>query len=326
MSETILEIDNLKKYFPVNKGILFRKTVGWLKAVDEINFCIRKSETFALVGESGCGKTTTARLILLLLHPTAGAIMFHGEDIGKFKGDKLKKYRCSVQSVFQDPFSSLNARMCAGNIIAEPLIVNKSVPSGQIRERVEELQLQVGLDPDSFNQYPHSFSGGQRQRIALARSIALNPSIVVLDEPVSALDVSIRAQIMNLLKDLQQQLGLSYLLIAHDLATIRYMSHRVGIMYLGKIVELAAAEELFINPMHPYTQALLASALPSHPDNPVEEIALPGEVPSPINIPAGCRFHPRCFKVHGKCSEDIPSLREIKKEHWLACHLGEEYA
>lgn len=321
MSEALLRVEKIKKYFPVTQGLLFMKTVGWIKAVDESTFSIHNGETFALVGESGCGKTTTSKLILLLLKPTAGTIWFGGENILELSGDRLKKYRCSVQSVFQDPFSSLNARRRVGSIIAEPIVANNTLSRNVIKERVKELLLQVGLAPKVSNLYPHEFSGGERQRIAVARSIALNPKLVVLDEPVSALDVSIRAQIMNLLKDLQNRLGMAYLLIAHHLATVRYMSHRIGIMYLGRIVELAPTEELFTYPLHPYTLALLSAALPFHPDSLREEIVLSGEVPSPINIPLGCRFHTRCPEAEKICSEEDPQFKEVNSGHWLACHL-----
>ncbi|MFC1940612.1 ABC transporter ATP-binding protein [Chloroflexota bacterium] len=321
MSEPLLKVQNLKKYFPVVKGLLISKTVGWIKAVDDISFDINQGETFALVGESGCGKTTTARVILLLLRPTSGTLWFQGSNIFEFRGDHLKQYRRSVQSIFQDPFSSLNARMRVRNIISEPLLMNDTMSPEERSQRVEELLSEVSLPRVAANLYPHEFSGGQRQRIALARAISLNPKMVVLDEPVSALDVSIRAQIMNLLRDIQERSGISYLLIAHNLATVRYMSHNVGVMYLGRIVELAPTETLYTNALHPYTQALLSAALPSSPDRPREELILTGEVPSPINIPPGCRFHPRCFKAQEVCSEQEPPFIEVETGHWAACHL-----
>jgi len=319
--EELLKVEGLRKYFPVAKGLLFMRVVGWIKAVDGISFAIKEGQTFGLVGESGCGKTTTARLILLLERPTAGAILFQGKDVTKAGAKDVKRYRTCVQAVFQDPYSSLNPRMRIGSIIAEPLIVNNSLPRKELNERVGWLLEQVGLPPAARDLYPHEFSGGQRQRIALARALALNPKLIILDEPVSALDVSIRAQIMNLFKDLQQQLNLAFLLIAHNLATIRYMSHRVGVMYLGKLVEQADGEELFCHPLHPYTRALLSAALPSHPDTAKEEIILSGEVPSPLNPPPGCRFHPRCFAPKGKiCALEEPELKEVSPDHWVACH------
>ncbi len=321
MSEILLEAKNLTKYFPVTKGLIFSKTIGAIKAVDGINFSINKGETFGLVGESGCGKTTTARLILLLESITKGTVIVEGEDIAKLTGTALKKYRRKVQAVFQDPFSSLSPRMRVGDIIAEPIVVNDSLPKKAVMDRVAESLEVVGLGRDKAELFPHEFSGGQRQRIAVARSLALGPSLIILDEPVSALDVSIRAQIMNLLKDIQQQFELTYLLIAHDLAVVKHMSNRVGVMYLGKLVETADSEELYSNRLHPYTEALYSAALPSHPDEQREEIILPGEVPSPFNPPPGCRFHTRCFKAMPVCTEEEPKLVDAGGNHLVACHL-----
>jgi len=320
MSEILLEAMDVKKHFPVTKGLVLMKQVGAIKAVDGISFTINKGETFGLVGESGCGKTTTSRLILLLESITSGTIFFNGKDITQLSGTELKKYRGSVQAVFQDPYSSLSPRMRVGGIIAEPIVVNHALDKKAVKERVAELLELVGLRSDGAELYPHEFSGGQRQRIAVARALALNPSLIVLDEPVSALDVSIRAQVMNLLHDIQQKTGVTYLLIAHDLAVVKHMSNRIGVMYLGKLVEIAESEELYSNPLHPYTQALLSAALPSHPDDQREEIILPGEVPSPLNPPPGCRFHPRCFQYKPECAESEPPLIEIKSGHWVACH------
>ncbi len=320
-SDVLLEVKDLQKHFPVRGKLPFSPTRAWVRAVDGISFFIRPQETFSLVGESGCGKTTTAKLILLLEEPTAGAIYFSGKDIGKLKGQDMRQYRAAVQAVFQDPWSSLNPRMRVGDIIAEPLVVNNDVSKSKIKERVQELLLNVGLEPMSANNFPHEFSGGQRQRIAVARALALNPQIVVLDEPVSALDVSIRAQIMNLLKDLQVQYGLTYLLIAHNLATVRYLSHRVAVMYLGEIVEEADSEELFTNPLHPYTKALISAALPIRPDEQTEAIVLPTEVPSPTRPPPGCRFHTRCPFAFDRCVAEAPELRELAPGHKVACHL-----
>jgi oligopeptide transport system ATP-binding protein len=321
MTETLLEVRDLKKYFPVTSGLLVSRVQGWVKAVDGVSFTIAPGETFSLVGESGCGKTTTAKTILLLEKPTEGTIHFAGRNITGLTGGALKAHRASVQAVFQDPYSSLDPRKRVGSIIGEPLVVNHGLRGKVVAARVRELLQQVGLPPLSAQLYPHEFSGGQRQRIAIARALALNPSLIVLDEPVSALDVSIRAQIMNLLKDLQAQLGLTYLLIAHHLATVRYMSVTVGVMYLGRIVESAASETLFATPLHPYTQALVSAALPSHPDIHREEIILSGEVPSPLHIPSGCRFHPRCPHAMPICAEVDPAPQIMANGHMVACHL-----
>jgi oligopeptide transport system ATP-binding protein len=324
MSEMLLEIRNLQKYFPVMKGVVFQKPIGWVKAVDGVSYTIDTGQTLGLVGESGCGKTTTSKLILLLEQPTGGAIIFRGRDLQSLERDDLKSYRRGVQAVFQDPFSSLNPRIRVGDIIAEPVLVNEALPKAQMRERVQELLRLVGLNPSASSLFPHEFSGGQRQRIAIARALSLNPSLIVLDEPVSALDVSIRAQIMNLLQDLQQQFGLSYLLIAHDLAAVLHLSTNIAVMYLGKIVEFGTSDELRHKPLHPYTQALFSAALPSHPDEQREEMIIAGEVPSPLNPPAGCRFHPRCPFAKPVCSEVEPVLRAATNGHQVACHLYNE--
>jgi oligopeptide/dipeptide ABC transporter ATP-binding protein len=324
MSETLLEIRDLQKHFPVMKGVIFQKPIGWVKAVDGISYSLGTGETLGLVGESGCGKTTTSKLILMLEKPTHGAIIFRGRDIQTLKRDELKTYRRGVQAVFQDPFSSLNPRIRVGDIIAEPVVVNEPTSKAVVQERVQELLRLVGLNPSASKLFPHEFSGGQRQRIAIARALSLNPSLIVLDEPVSALDVSIRAQIMNLLQDLQQQFGLSYLLIAHDLAAVLHLSTNIAVMYLGKIVEFGTSDELRHKPLHPYTQALFSAALPSHPDEQREEVIIRGEVPSPLNPPAGCRFHPRCPFAMPVCSQVEPVLRSAANGHQVACHLYNE--
>ncbi|MBI3327174.1 MAG: dipeptide ABC transporter ATP-binding protein [Nitrospinae bacterium] len=317
----IIHAQHLKKHFPVTKGLLFMKVMGLVKAVDDISFAVNQGKTLALVGESGCGKTTTAKLILRLEHPTEGQVFIDGNDVHALSGNELREYRTMVQAVFQDPWSSLSPRMRVRDIVAEPLVVNKKVSRVEVRERVAEILASVGLRPEQANLYPHEFSGGQRQRIAVASALSSSPKLIILDEPVSALDVSIRAQIMNLLVDLQKQYNVSYLLIAHHLATTRYMAHEVAVMYLGKIVEKAATEELFKNPLHPYTKALFSAALPAHPDIIREEIILPGEVPSPINPPSGCRFHPRCPSAMPHCAEVEPAEKEIAPNHMVACHL-----
>ena len=318
--EILLEAKNLKKYFPVTKGLLFSRTIGHIKAVDDISFALRAGETLGVVGESGCGKSTTAKMMLMLEEPTEGSILFEGEDVHNSAAVR-RSYRSSVQAVFQDPWSSLNPRMRVKDIIAEPMVINWDITKAEQQERVMKLLNDVGLNEYHSNLFPHEFSGGQRQRLAIARALALNPRVIVLDEPVSALDVSIRAQIMNLLKDLQEEYKVAYMLIAHDLATVRYMCTWVAVMYLGQIVELSPVQELFNNPSHPYTKALMSAALPSHPDTEQEEIILQGEVPSPLNPPPGCYFHPRCPAAMDRCSVDTPEVKEISEGHTLTCHL-----
>jgi oligopeptide transport system ATP-binding protein len=311
-------------YFPITQGIIFQRHVGDIKAVDGISFSIKQGETLGLVGESGCGKSTTGRAILQLYRPTAGRVYFQKEDLTQLKGEALRRKRRQMQMIFQDPYASLNPRMTVGNIIGEPLEVHNIYPSkAERRERVQELLRVVGLNPYFVNRYPHEFSGGQRQRIGVARALAVNPEFIVCDEPISALDVSIQAQIINLLEDLQSGFNLTYLFIAHDLSVVRHISDRVAVMYLGKLAELADRDELYNNPMHPYTQALL-SAVPI-PDPVIEEkrkrIILEGDVPSPANPPKGCHFCTRCPRVMDVCREVDPEFRDLGGGHWVACHL-----
>ena len=318
---TLIEVRGLKKYFPVTRGLIFATLGGWIRAVDGVDFTICKGNTFGLVGESGCGKTTIARLILLLERPTAGSILFEGRDINSLRGDDLSGFRYSVQAVFQDPTSALNPRMRVRDIVSEPIVAKSHLPRNIVKERVAEVLQEVGLSEASTSLYPHEFSGGQRQRIAIARALAPRPKYIILDEPVSALDVSIRSQILNLLKELQDKFELGYLMITHDLAAVKHMSTSIGVMYLGKLVETADSEELYSKPLHPYTQALLSAALPSHPHAQHGEIMPSGEVPSALNPPSGCRFHPRCRYAKSLCSEVEPLLKEVDRSHQVACHL-----
>ena len=323
LGDTLLEVNNLVMHFPLTKGIVFQRQVGAVQAVDGVSFSVKKGETLGMVGESGCGKSTTGRALLQLYKPTAGEVNFHGKDLTKLDSGQMRKMRRYLQMIFQDPYASLNPRMTVGNIISEPMQIHNLVPKSERNERVQELLETVGLNPYFANRYPHEFSGGQRQRIGVARALAANPEFIVADEPVSALDVSIQAQIVNLMEDLQEQFGLTYLFIAHDLSVVRHISDRIAVMYLGKIVELAPRDGLYDNPLHPYTKALL-SAVPI-PDPVIEKkrerIILTGDVPSPINPPSGCHFHTRCPYVMDVCKQEEPIFADQGSGHFVACHL-----
>lgn len=326
-AKPLLKVSNLKKHFPVTKGLLFEKVVGQVRAVDGISFEINPGETLALVGESGCGKTTVTKLILRQHVPTEGTITFGDKDVHAMAGDDLRMFRTKVQAVFQDPWSSLNPRMRVRDIVSEALVVNHAASKSEIADRIEDVLKHVGLRPEQARNFPHEFSGGQRQRIAIAAALISSPEMLVLDEPVSALDVSIRSQIMNLFRDLQDEYGMSYLMVAHDLGTTRYMADTVAVMYLGRIVEIAPAKTLFDAPKNPYTQALFSAALPSKPDTSSDEIVLEGEVPSPISPPSGCSFHPRCpFKLGDICENADPELtiQPDDPKHLVACHRYSE--
>ena len=324
----IIEVKNLKMYFPVSSGILFQRTVAYIKAVDDVSFSVRRGETLGLVGESGCGKTTTGRCILQLYKPSEGQISFDGTELTGLSTRQMRTMRREMQVIFQDPYSSLNPRMTAGNIIGEPLVVHGLANSkAEYRERVADLLQNVGLNPYMADRFPHEFSGGQRQRIGVARALSVGPKFIVADEPVSALDVSIQAQIINLLEDLQNQFNLTYLFIAHDLSVVRHISDRVAVMYLGHIVELAERNEIYVNPIHPYTKALLSAVPIPDPviDAQRERILLTGEVPSPLNPPPGCVFNPRCPIAIDDCSQVMPELREVEPNHWAACIRADRY-
>ncbi len=321
-ARVLLEVSDLKKHYPVRSGIL-RRAVGTVHAVDGVSFALGVGETLGMVGESGCGKSTVARSVLRLVEPTGGHIRLNGQDITHLGKAELRAHRRSMQIVFQDPFASLNPRMTAGDIVGEPLIVHGLAAGDKKRQRVAELFEQVGLRPDQMNNYPHQFSGGQRQRICIARALSLGPSLIVCDEPVSALDVSIQAQVINLLIDLQRKQGFSYLFIAHDLAVVAHISHRVAVMYLGRIVEIAQKTELFANPRHPYTQALLASVPVADPKAKRLVPLVEGDVPSPINPPSGCAFHTRCRYAMERCRNERPALADIAGQHQVACFLNE---
>jgi oligopeptide/dipeptide ABC transporter ATP-binding protein len=316
----LLEVRNLKKYFPVKKGV-FSRTIGEVKAVDGVSFALERGETLGLVGESGCGKTTVGRSILRLVEPTSGEVIFKGQDMLQLDREALRRVRASLQIIFQDPFSSLDPRMSIGQIIAEPIKNHLVLSKGEVRDRVAYLMERVGLHPEQMGRYPHEFSGGQRQRIGIARALALNPLVIVCDEPVSALDVSIQAQVMNLLAQLQEEMNLSYIFIAHDLSVVEHISDRVAVMYLGCIVELANDRELYQNAQHPYTQALLSAIPIPDPEIRRPRIILEGDVPSPLKPPSGCAFHTRCPERKDVCKQERPTFRDLGEGHWVACHF-----
>jgi oligopeptide transport system ATP-binding protein len=321
MADNLLLIRGLSKYFPVIKGVVRARWVGEIKAVDGVSFDIQRGETVGLVGESGCGKTTTGRLILRLLEPTAGQVLYRGVELTHLPPREMDRYRCKLQIIFQDPYASLNPRITVGDAIGEPLIAHGLADRKAARERVLQLLDVVGLAPFHYNRYPHEFSGGQRQRVGIARALGLEPEFIVADEPVSALDVSIQAQIINLMERIQTEFGLTFLFISHDLGVIRHISDRVLVMYLGKIVEMADADELFAHPLHPYTQALLSAIPSARPGVTRERILLTGDVPSPLNPPSGCRFHTRCPKAMPQCKTQEPVWKEVASGHMTACHV-----
>lgn len=319
-NENLLEIKNLKTYYPV-KGGFFRRTVANVKAVDDISFEIKKGETLGLVGESGCGKSTTGRTIIRLLNATAGEIFFEGKDITKLRGKTLQSIRQDIQMVFQDPYASLNPMQMVGDIVGEPIKNFKKISSKDLKNEVMDLLTKVGLPEDAYFKYAHEFSGGQRQRIGIARSLALRPKLIIADEPVSALDVSVQSQVLNLLKKLQDEFDLTFLFIAHDLSVVKHMSDRIGVMYLGNIVEISGRNSLYAEPLHPYTQALISAIPMPDPRRKKDRIVLEGDVPSPLNPPSGCPFHPRCQAAMPECSQIKPALKEVKPGHQVACHL-----
>ncbi len=321
--KSLVQVRNLKKYFPVSRQ-LFSTQRRYIKAVDDVSFDVFEGETLGLVGETGCGKTTVARTILQLYRPTSGQVLFDGVDLASLQENDLRKMRSRMQMIFQDPYASLNPRMTVGAIIAAPLDVHTKLDQKEKRERVQELLKLVGLNPDFVNRYPHEFSGGQRQRIGIARALALNPDLVICDEPISSLDVSIQAQVVNLLEELQNRLGLTYIFVAHDLSMVRHISDRMVVMYLGKVMELADRNEIYLHPSHPYTRALMSAVPIPDPDKARnrKRIILKGDIPSPLNPPQGCNFNTRCPIAVERCFKEDPDYREIKPDHWVACHLA----
>ncbi|MFN8577248.1 MAG: dipeptide ABC transporter ATP-binding protein [Candidatus Sericytochromatia bacterium] len=329
MSEDLLVVKNLKKHFPIKRGIIVSKQVGAVKAVDGISFTIKKGETLGMVGESGCGKSTTGRLILRLLEATEGQVFFEGKDVLAMSSNEMRALRREMQIVFQNPYASLDPRMTVGDSIAEPIKIHKTHTGPGVGKRVRELMEIVGLRPIYADRYPHEFSGGQRQRIGIARALAVNPKFIIADEPVSALDVSVQAQVLNLLDDLQKEYGLTYLFIAHNLSTVKHISDRVAVMYLGSMVELSEGNELYLNPLHPYTKALLSAIPVTDPTVKIDRILLEGDIPSPVNPPSGCKFHTRCFmmndKIKDKCKSVNPEFQDVGNGHFVACHLYSEH-